>query len=95
MDKVRRILGVIIIIALLLSSSVPFTTHIATADEGEGGMESKAEPIEEVVPEEDSSGELSVKQVGMVRQKGLLLYLKTVLDFPLLLKINIASHNTR
>ena len=46
MAKFKRLFSVIIVIALLLSSSVLFITQLATADDGEGGVESKAEPIE-------------------------------------------------
>jgi len=67
MDKVRKILGVTIVMALLVSSATfLFNSWPATADEGEGGMATKAEPMEEVVPEEDTSGVVSTGPVHMV-----------------------------
>jgi hypothetical protein len=68
-DKVGRILGVIIAIGLLLTSSILFIPPLATAaDDGEGepeesallkagGIETQADPMEEFKPEEDTNGD--------------------------------------
>lgn len=54
MDKIRKNLGIIIVIALLLSSSVPFLANTGAA------------LAQDITPEEGTSGELSVKPAHMV-----------------------------
>jgi hypothetical protein len=88
MANFKGLFGVIIVIAVLLSCSVPSITPLATADDvaGEpeertlyeaGGIETRAEPMEEIEPEEDTSGELgelgglSVRPAHMVLEDAL------------------------
>ncbi len=77
MAKFKRIFGVIIIMALLLMSSVTFVTPLATAAGGDGesegstpceacGMGIEAVPIEEVEPEEDTSGLVPLGPAHMI-----------------------------
>jgi len=80
MVKLRRIWGVIIIMALLLSSSVLFMARLATADDGEGEPEitslsevcrmgSRAASSEGMELDEDSSGLVSGVPVHRVRER--------------------------
>jgi clostripain len=77
MVKFKRLLGVIMVMALLLMSSATFVTQLAIADDGEGeprkntlceacGMGIEAIPIEEVEPNKDTSGLVSIGPTHMV-----------------------------
>ena len=76
MASFKRLFGVIIVIALLLSSNVLFTAQLATAGDGEGepeentlceacGMGTSAEPMEEIEPEGEPEENTLCEACGM------------------------------
>ena len=54
MAKIKSIVGMLVTITLVLSISIPLVPQLVAADDGEGGMESKVEPKEEVYLEKKS-----------------------------------------
>jgi len=67
--KFKRLFSVIIVIALLLSSGILFITTLATADNGEGGVESKAEP-EEITPSIANEVEVKLEKISSSASRG-------------------------